>query len=380
MADKRDYYDVLGVDKTADSDTLKKAFRSMAKKYHPDLHPGDAEAEKLFKEINEAYEVLSDDEKRRIYDQYGHAGLDGSAGAGGFGGGFGGFDFGDIFESFFGGGGGGGGARRNAPQRGEDLSQRLTLTFEEAAFGCKKEINYARIERCGECGGEGSAKGTSPETCSRCKGTGSVTVTQRTMFGMMQSQKTCDGCKGRGKVITNPCKNCSGKGYVKLSKRLDVSIPAGIDNGGRIRLNGQGNAGANGGSYGDLFIIIALRPHDIFERDGYDLHCDIPVSYADLVLGAEIDVPTLEEKVKFTLPEGTQSGTQFCLKGKGIQRVNSSSKGDVYFRVMMETPRNISAEAKDLLRKFAELTDQGNYVKRQSFFDKLARIFKKNGG
>ena len=380
MADKRDYYDVLGVDKTADSDTLKKAFRSMAKKYHPDLHPGDAEAEKLFKEINEAYEVLSDDEKRRIYDQYGHAGLDGSAGAGGFGGGFGGFDFGDIFESFFGGGGGGGGARRNAPQRGEDLSQRLTLTFEEAAFGCKKEINYARIERCGECGGEGSAKGTSPETCSRCKGTGSVTVTQRTMFGMMQSQKTCDGCKGRGKVITNPCKNCSGKGYVKLSKRLDVSIPAGIDNGGRIRLNGQGNAGANGGSYGDLFIIIALRPHDIFERDGYDLYCDIPVSYADLVLGAEIDVPTLEEKVKFTLPEGTQSGTQFCLKGKGIRKVNSSSKGDVYFNVMMETPRNISAEAKELLRKFAELTDQGNYVKRQSFFDKLARIFKKNGG
>ena len=378
MAEKRDYYDVLGVDKTADSDTLKKAFRSMAKKYHPDLHPGDAEAEKLFKEINEAYEVLSDDEKRRIYDQYGHAGLDGSAGAGGFGGGFGGFDFGDIFESFFGGGGGGGGARRNAPQRGEDLSQRLTLTFEEAAFGCKKEINYARIERCGECGGEGSAKGTKPETCSRCKGTGSVTVTQRTMFGMMQTQKPCDGCKGRGKVITNPCKNCSGKGYVKLSKRLDVSIPAGIDNGGRIRLNGQGNAGANGGSYGDLFIIIVLRAHDIFERNGYDLYCDIPVSYADLVLGAEIDVPTLEEKVKFNLPEGTQSGTQFCLKGKGIRKVNSSSKGDVYFNVMMETPRNISAEAKDLLRKFAELTDQGNYVKRQSFFDKLSRIFKKN--
>ena len=342
----------------------------MAKQYHPDLHPGDAEAEALFKDINEAYEVLSDDEKRRLYDQFGHAGLDGSAGAGGFGGGFGGFDFGDIFESFF--GGGGGGARKNAPQRGEDLSQRLTLTFEEAAFGCRKEINYARIEKCSDCGGNGAAKGTTPETCSRCNGSGSVTVTQRTMFGMMQTQKQCDACRGRGKTVSTPCKNCSGKGYVKLSKRLDVSIPAGIDNGGRIRLNGQGNAGANGGSYGDLYVIIAVRPHDIFERNNYDIYCDIPVSYADLVLGAEIDVPTLEGNQKFVIPEGTQNGTKFTLKQKGIPYVNSQNRrGDLIFSVLVEIPKGLNEKQKTAMRNFAEACGDTVYNKKKSFFKKL---------
>ena len=380
MADKRDYYEVLGIDKNADADTIKKAYRKMAKQYHPDLHPGDKEAEAKFKEVNEAYDVLSDDEKKQIYDQYGHEGLDPTSGVGGGGfGGFGGFDFGDIgdiFGSFFG-GGGGGGARRNSPQRGEDLSVRLTLDFEEAAFGCKKDISYSRVEACSECGGSGAEKGTTPETCSRCHGTGSVTVTQRTMFGMMQTQKQCDACRGRGKTVKTPCKNCNGKGYVKLTKKLNVSIPAGIDNGGRICLRGQGNAGANGGNYGDLYIIVAIRPHEIFERDNYDIYCEVPVSYADLVLGAEIDVPSLERMLKYDIPAGTQAGTQFCLRGKGITKVNSTSKGDLYFNVILETPRNLSAEAKEALKRFAELCDGGNYAKRQSFFDKLTRLFKK---
>jgi len=379
MADKRDYYEVLGVDKSADADTIKKAYRKMAKQYHPDLHPGDQEAEAKFKEVNAAYDVLSDDQKKQIYDQYGHEGLDPSSGMGGGGfGGFGGFDFGDIgdiFGNIF--GGGGGSSRRNAPQRGEDLSIRLTLNFEEAAFGCKKEISYSRIEACSECSGSGAAKGTTPETCSKCHGTGSITVTQRTMFGMMQTQKACDACRGRGKTVKTPCKNCNGKGYVKLTKRLDVSIPAGIDNGGRICLRGQGNAGANGGNYGDLYIIIALRAHEIFERDNYDIYCEVPVSYADLVLGAEIDVPTLEGTIKYNIPEGTQTGTQFCIRGKGITKVNSSSKGDLYFSVALETPRNLSGEAKDALRKFADLCENSNYAKRQSFLDKLTRLFKK---
>ncbi|MBR2460226.1 MAG: molecular chaperone DnaJ [Clostridia bacterium] len=381
MADKRDYYEVLGIDKGADAETIKKAYRKMAKQYHPDLHPGDADAEAMFKEVNEAYAVLSDDEKKQIYDQYGHEGLDPSSGmgGGGFGGGFGGFDFGDlgdIFGSFF--GGGGGGSRRNAPQRGEDLSLRLTLTFEEAAFGCKKEINYSRIEACGECAGSGAAKGTSPETCSRCRGTGSVTVTQRTMFGMMQSQKQCEACRGRGKTVKTPCKNCNGKGYVKLSKRLDVSIPAGIDNGGRICLRGQGNAGANGGSYGDLYIIVAIRPHDIFERENYNIKCEIPVSYSELVLGGEIEVPSLEGMLKYSIPEGTQSGTRFVIRGKGITKVNSREHGDLYFTVILETPKNLSQEAKEALRHFAELCENTNYTKRQRFMDKLANLFKKN--
>ena len=334
----------------------------------------------MFKEVNEAYDVLSDEEKKQIYDQYGHAGLDPTSGMGGGGGfgGFGGFDFGDIgdiFGSFF--GGGGGGARRNSPQRGEDLSVRLTLDFEEAVFGCKKDISYSRVEACSECGGSGAEKGSAPETCSRCHGTGNVTVTQRTMFGMMQTQKQCDACRGRGKTVSNPCKNCSGKGYVKLTKKLNVSIPAGIDNGGRICLRGQGNAGANGGNYGDLYIIVAIRAHEIFERNNYDIYCEVPVSYADLVLGAEIDVPSLERMLKYDIPAGTQSGTQFCIRNKGISKVNSTSKGDLYFNVVLETPKNLSGEAKEALKRFAELCDGGNYAKRQSFLDKLTRLFKK---
>ena len=374
MADKRDYYEVLGVDKSADADTIKKAYRKMAKQYHPDLHPGDKEAEAKFKEVNEAYDVLSDDEKKQIYDQYGHEGLDPSSGMGGGGfGGFGGFDFGDIgdiFGSFFG-GGGGGGARRNAPQRGEDLSIRLTLDFEEAAFGCKKDISYSRVEACSECGGSGAEKGTTPETCSRCHGTGSVTVTQRTMFGMMQSQKQCDACRGRGKTVKTPCKNCNGKGYVKLTKKLNVSIPAGIDNGGRIAIRGMGNDGANGGPAGDLIVEVRVKNHQLFDRRGYDIFCDVPITVAEATLGAEIEIPTLEGTKKFTIPEGTQTGTSFSLRGCGTCRLeNPDRRGDLIFTVVVETPKGLSAKQRELMRQFAEACGESNYGKKQRFFRK----------
>ncbi len=379
MAEKRDYYEVLGVDKSSDDNQIKKAYRQMAKKYHPDMNPGDKDAEAKFKEVNEAYAVLSDPEKKRIYDQYGHDGLDPSSGMGsGFGGfdGFGGVDLGDIFGSFFG-GGRSSSASRNAPRRGDDITYRISISFEEAAFGCTKELKYNRIESCGECNGTGAEKGKGIETCQRCKGSGTVTVTQKTMFGMMQSQKTCDSCKGRGKIIKNPCQNCRGTGNIKVSKKLDVNIPAGVDDGGRICLRGQGNAGLNGGSYGDLYIIVSLKAHEIFEREGNDLFCDVPVSYSDLVLGGEIEVPTLEGTVKYNIPEGTQTGTRFCLKGKGVVIYNTKNYGDLYFTVTMETPKNLSSDAKDALRHFSELCANSNYVKRERFREKIARIFKK---
>ncbi len=377
---KRDYYEVLGVSKDADDATIKKGYRQMAKKYHPDMNPGDKEAEAKFKEVNEAYAVLSDPEKKQIYDQYGHDGLDPSSGAGGFGGGFGGFggvDLGDIFGSFFGGGSSGGSARRNAPRRGEDITYRLSITFEEAAFGCTKELKYNRIEQCPECNGSGAEKGTEVENCSRCKGSGTITVQQRTMFGMMQSQKTCDACRGRGKVIKTPCSNCRGTGNVKLSKKIEVNIPAGVDEGGRICLRSQGNAGVNGGGYGDLYIIVSLKSHEIFERQGNNLFCEVPVSYADLVLGGEIDVPTLEGTVKYKIPEGTQTGTRFMIRGKGVVIYNTKNYGDLYFTVIMETPKNLSQEAKDALRAFNDLCAGNNYAKKTRFSEKIAKMFKK---
>ncbi len=380
MADnKRDYYEVLGVSKGADDASIKKAYRQMAKKYHPDMNPGDKEAEAKFKEVNEAYAVLSDAEKKQIYDQYGHDGLDPNSGAGaGFGGfgGFGGVDLGDIFGSFFG-GGSSGGARRNAPRRGEDITYRMTITFEEAAFGCTRELKYNRIEQCKECSGTGAEKGTNAETCSRCKGSGTVTVQQRTMFGMMQSQKTCDACRGKGKIIKTPCTNCRGTGNIKISKKIEVNIPAGVDEGGRICLRGQGNAGINGGGYGDLYIIVTLKAHDIFERRGNDIFCEVPVSYSDLVLGGEIEVPTLEGTMKYKISEGTQTGTRFSIKGKGIIIYNTKNHGDLYFTVVMETPKNLSSEAKEALKKFNELCAQNNYAKKTKFSEKISKMFKK---
>lgn len=377
MADtKRDYYEVLGVDKNADDATIKKAYRTLAKKYHPDMNPGDKEAEAKFKEVNEAYDVLSDPDKKAKYDQYGHAAFDPSAGGGaGFGGfgDFGGFDINDIFSSFFG-GASGGSTRRNGPVRGDDITVRLTISFEESVFGCKKEVSYNKIQKCADCSGTGAAKGTSPKTCSACGGSGQVRVQQRTPFGIMQTQKTCDACHGTGKIIKNKCPNCRGTGFVRVPKKLEVNIPAGIDDGQQLSLRYQGSDGMNGGNAGDLYIIISVRPHSVFERDGDDLYCEVPITYAEATLGAEIEIPTLEGSMKYTIPEGTQTGTVFTLRNKGVTRVNSKVRGNLYITVVVEVPKNLTSEQKNLLEKFAASCGESNYSKRTSFFK---RIFNK---
>lgn len=385
MADKRDYYEVLGLSKGASDEEIKKAFRKMAKKYHPDLHPGDAEAEKMFKEVNEAYGVLSDPEKKSRYDRFGHAGVDPSYGAGqGAGGGFGGFggfdgdiDLGDIFGSFFGGGMGGSSSRRhNAPQRGSDRSARVTITFEEAAFGCKKEISFTRIEKCEKCSGSGAKEGTSPETCPNCQGSGTVRTQQRTPFGVFQSQRPCDRCQGKGKIVKNPCEECSGTGFVRKQKNLTVTIPAGVDNGMSVRLPGQGDAGRNGGPNGDVLVEVRVKDHAIFSREDRNIYCDVPITFSEAVLGATIDVPTLEGKVEYDIPEGTQTGTVFKMKGKGITEIRGSRRGDLIFRVIVEVPKNLSKEQKELLKAFADSCGEKNNVQKKSFFDKLADMFK----
>ncbi|MBQ8688956.1 MAG: molecular chaperone DnaJ [Clostridia bacterium] len=373
---KRDYYEVLGVSKGASADEIKKAYRRLAKQYHPDMNPGDATAEVKFKEVNEAYDVLSDEEKRHKYDQYGHAAFDPSSGGGpGFGGfgGFGGsdFDFGDIFSSFFG-GGSTTRSNRNAPVAGDDVGVRVTVTFDEAVFGCKKEISFARIEECPECNATGAAKGTRPETCNRCRGSGTVTVQQQTMLGYMQTQRACPECRGSGKIIKTPCKNCNGKAFIRINKKLDVTIPAGIDSMQRIILRGQGSAGRNGGRAGDLIIEVRVKEHKIFTRSGNNIYCEIPISFTEAALGAEIDIPVLGDKTeKYTIPEGTQTGTTFTLRGKGIPDVNSKKKGDLVITVVVETPKDLNAEQKKLLVKLSESLGEDNTGKKKSFFKKI---------
>ncbi len=382
MADKKDYYEVLGVDRGASDDEIKKAYRKAAKKYHPDLNPGDKEAEAHFKEASEAYEILSDSGKRSRYDQFGHAGVDpnygaGGPGGGGFGGGFGDFgDLGDIFSSFFGGGfGGGGRSNPNAPRRGNDTSATVTLSFEEAAKGCEKTIRVTRIETCGDCGGSGAEKGSTPKTCGHCHGTGQVRVTQQTPFGAMQTARVCDHCGGSGKIIDNPCHSCGGKGRVRRATERKIDIPAGIDDGQIINIRGGGDAGANGGPSGDLRVNVNVRPHPIFERVGFDVFCEIPITFTQAALGDEITVPTLDGKVKFTIHEGTQPGDEFKLKGKGIKRLNYSGFGDQYVKIVLEVPKNLSKEQKEILTQFDEITSDKNYGKRKSFFDKLKDLF-----
>ncbi len=380
MAEKRDYYEVLGVEKSATASEIKKAYYKLAKKYHPDVNPGDSEAEKKFKEINEAYAVLSDDDKKAKYDQYGHAAFENGGAGGGYGAGFEGFgDFGDIFSSFFGGGFGGfggGGSRRNAPMRGEDVYARITLTFEEAVRGCKKDITFARVQKCADCSGSGAKSGSTVETCKKCSGSGQIRVQQRTMLGMMQSTRECDECRGRGKIIKEPCQNCRGTGYVKLSKTLSVTIPAGIDNGQNISLTGMGNEGRNGGSAGDLIISVGVKPHAVFERDGSDIYCEVPINYWEAVLGDEIDIPTLDGKDKLTVPEGTQTGTTFTLRGKGINRVNSSYRGNLYITVKVDVPKNLNTKQKELLHELAESYGDKVKTRRESFLKKFADLFK----
>ncbi len=380
MADKRDFYEVLGVQKGASEDEIKKAYRKQAKLYHPDLHPGDKEAEAKFKEINEAYEVLSDSGKRARYDQFGHAGVDPNFGAGAAGGSpFGqDIDLGDIFNSVFGGFGGFGGRRSanpNAPRRGSDVETAVTVTFEEAAKGCRKSVNYQNVSNCEDCGGTGAQKGTSPKTCHTCGGSGQVVINQRTPFGTVQTSRTCDTCRGKGKIVDNPCRKCNGTGKVRTNRTVEVSIPAGINSDQVLNVSGRGNSGTNGGPSGDLHVYVKVRPHPIFERRGDDVWCEIPITFAQAALGAEITVPTLYGKVSYSLHEGTQPGDVFKLKGKGIQRLGGRGIGDQYVRVIIEVPKNLTQKQKDIIRQFEGETGDKNYGKRRSFFEKLKTFF-----
>ena len=380
MADKRDYYEVLGLQKGASDDEIKKAYRKKAKQYHPDLNPDNAEAETKFKEVNEAYEVLSDSQKKARYDQYGHAGVDPNFGAGGGGayGGYGGgmdFDFGDIFSSFFGGAAGGQRSNPNAPRRGGDVAATVVLSFEESAKGCKKQVDVTLVEGCPDCGGSGAKKGTSPKTCPQCGGSGQVRRQQRTPFGVMQTQAACDRCRGTGRIIETPCGTCNGSGRVTARRTVGVNIPAGIDDGQTIIIRGKGNAGQNGGPAGDLQVRVSVRPHPLFERRGNDIMCDLPLTFVQATLGAEVQVPTLDGKEPFTIKEGTQPGDKLRLKGKGFPDVHGRRAGDLIFRVTIEVPKNLTHEQKDLLRKFDGLTSDKNYQKRKNFFDKLKDMF-----
>ena len=377
MAEKRDYYEVLGVNKGASEDEIKKAFRKKAKQYHPDLHPDDADAKEKFQEVNEAYEVLSDSEKKARYDQFGHAGVDPNFGAGGGNpfGGAGGFDFGDIdlgdiFGSFFGGGFGGGGSRRNpnAPRAGDDINVTLVISFEEAAKGATKRVELDHIETCPDCGGSGAAKGTSPETCSECGGRGYVSVQQRTAFGVMSSQRPCSKCGGRGKTIKNPCKTCNGQGRVKKRKTIEVKIPAGIDEGQILPVRGMGNAGINGGPAGDLRILIRVRPHPFFERDGFNVWYEQEINIAQAALGTTVTVPTLDGKVQVDIKPGTQSGDILKLGGKGIPRPYERGKGDQLVRIKVVVPKNLTLQQKDLLTQLAASFGTPNTGKKGTGF------------
>lgn len=381
MADKRDYYEVLGVDKNATPDEIKKAYRKLAKKYHPDLNPDDKEgAEQKFKEATEAYEVLSDAEKKQKYDQFGHAAFDPTAGGGYGGGGFGGFDgfdMGDIFNSFFGGGfGGGQRSNANAPQRGRDITYNLDLTFEEACFGAEKDVTVNHLERCPSCQGSGAAAGTSPETCPACHGTGQVRSVQRTAFGSFQSVRPCDSCGGRGAIIKTPCTACHGEGSVRKPKKVRVKIPAGIDDGQQVYVRGEGDAGSKGGPSGDLILNIRVRRHKLFVRQGYDILCDYPISFVQAALGAEVQVPTVDGKVSYHIPEGTQPNTVFRLRGKGIPKINSTQRGDQYVTIKVEIPKGLNEKQKDLLRHFDENVDASKYKQSKTFFEKMREIFK----
>lgn len=384
MAEKRDYYEVLGLKKGASEEEIKKAFKTMARKYHPDLHPDDKEAAEKFKEINEAYEVLSDAQKRARYDQFGHAGVDpnyGGGAGGDYGGfsGFGGFgDVGDIFDSIFGGFGGFGGGRStasnaNAPRRGGDISQNITIDFMEACKGVKKKIRVTHMAKCDQCGGTGADKSTTSSTCTECNGQGSVRINQRTPFGVISTTKVCPKCGGKGKIVTNPCSKCRGSGRFRISNDIEINIPAGIDSGQILRVGGHGDAGLNGGPNGDLNVVVNVRPHDLFTRNGNDIYCEIPITYAQAVLGDKIVVPTIDGKVEYEIAEGTQSGTKFRLRGKGVKFLNRDAHGDQYVTVVVEVPRKLTRQQKELLKKFDDSLEDKNQSKRQTFFDKLKR-------
>ncbi|MBE6037832.1 MAG: molecular chaperone DnaJ [Anaerofustis stercorihominis] len=373
---KQDYYETLGVDKSATDDQIKKAYRKLAMKYHPDQNQGDKAAEEKFKEVNEAYEVLSDADKRAAYDKYGHAAFDQNAGFGGGGFGGGGFgDFGDIFGDIFNMFGGGGyQTARRGPARGSDIRADVELTFEEAAFGCEKKVSIARKETCPTCNGSKAAPGSSAHVCEKCGGTGSIRVSQRSAFGMMQTVKPCDNCGGTGEVIDTPCSDCGGTGSVNKRRTITVNIPAGVDNGSVLPLRGEGNCGTLGGGNGDVYIYISVKKHELFERDGNDVYIDIPITFAQAALGDELRVPTLEGNVKMKVPEGTQTGTTFKLKGRGIVSANGFGKGNQYVTVNVEVPKKLSDKQKEALRNFDSLTPE-NHEKSKGFWSKVKDLF-----
>ena len=380
MADKRDYYEVLGLQKGASDNDIKKAFRKMAMKYHPDKNPGDKVAEEKFKEINEAYAVLSDPEKKEKYDRVGHAGVDPNSGFGGGAGGFGGFGgFEDIFDMFggaFGGfGGGSRGRRNNGPRKGSDLQKAVTITFEEAAFGTKKEIRLNKYVKCKTCGGSGAAPGTSKKSCPKCGGTGEIRTAQRTPLGTFQSVSPCPDCNGTGEINETPCPDCGGSGKTRDNVTISVNIPAGVDNDSVIPIKGQGEPGVNGGPDGDLYIVINVEPHKIFERRGQDLWLEIPITFDQAALGDDIIVPTLEGKVSYKVPSGTQPDTIFRLKGKGIKSVRGNRKGDLYVKVNLEVPTKLNSKQKKAISAMAEKVTGECYQKKSSFLDSLKEFF-----
>ena len=385
MAEKRDYYEVLGLQKGASDDEIKKAYRKLAKQYHPDLNPDNPEAEAKFKEINEANEVLSDATKRAKYDQFGHAGVDPSYGGGysgggfgGFGGGFGGFggdgiDLGDIFDSIFGGSGGGQRSNPNAPRRGSDISISLDISFMEACQGLSHEIEINRSETCDSCHGSGAKAGTTPQTCPECRGSGQVRYQQRSILGMMTSTRPCTRCGGKGRIIETPCPDCN-SGRVQKRKKVVINVPAGIDDGQTLCVRGEGNSGVNGGAKGDLNVRITVRKDPIFERKGFDVWCEIPITYTQAVLGDELTVPTIDGNVKYNIPEGTQPGTVFRLKGKGIKKLQREGRGDQMVRVVIEVPKKLNKKQKEALQAYENELTPANYEKRSSFFDKIKQF------
>jgi molecular chaperone DnaJ len=370
---KRDYYEVLGVENGASKDEIKKAYRKLSKKYHPDINK-EADANEKFKEISEAYEVLSDEQKRAQYDRFGHTDPNqGFGGGGDFGGGFGGFE--DIFNTFF---GGGGGRRRdpNAPRAGADLQYTMSVTFEEAVFGKETDIEIPKEEECETCDGSGAKPGTKPETCKHCQGTGQLNVEQNTPFGRIVNRRVCHHCHGTGKFIKEKCNTCGGNGKVQKRRKIHVKIPAGIDEGQQLRVTGQGEPGVNGGPPGDLYVVFHVRSHEFFERDGDDIYCEMPITFVQSALGDEIEVPTLHGKVKLKVPAGTQTGTKFRLRGKGVPNVRGYGTGDQHIRVKVVTPTKLTDKQKELLREFADITGQVPDEQHESFFDKVKRAFK----
>lgn len=378
MADKRDYYEVLGVQKGASDDEIKKAYRKGAKKYHPDLHPGDKACEERFKEVNEAYEVLSDKNKRARYDQFGHAGVDPNYGAGAGGGSpFGqGIDLDDIFSSFFGGFGGRRSRGANAPTRGSDIETEVFLSFEQSYQGCTVDVKYNCITTCEECNGTGAKKGSQPKTCSACGGSGRQTINQRTPFGVVQTQRSCDACHGKGKVIDDPCKKCGGSGRQRKQKTVDVTIPAGIRDGQILNVGGRGNAGYNNGPAGDLHVHIHVRTHSLFERRGDDVWSELTLTFAQAALGADVVVPTLDGKVSYHVHEGAQPNDVFKLKGKGFAHLGGRGRGDHYVRITIEVPKGLNSKSKEFIKQFDSSTSEKNYPKRKSYFEKLKAMYK----